>query len=208
MPLTDDVPVRRRTSRQAAATAERREQILDAAVTAFTEAGFNATSMRDVAGRAGLSHTGLLHHFPDKAALLEAVLDRDLEHAALDATLDPRDGEAFLRGLVALAERDAAEPERVRFYCLVAAEALAPAHPAHGYFRQWFDRVRTTVTTALTDLDRRGRYTGGPGSIPAAAVHIASMREGLNQHWLLAPDRIDLVAAVRAQLQRYTDLEL
>ncbi|WP_432506118.1 TetR/AcrR family transcriptional regulator [Kineococcus arenarius] len=208
MPLTDDVPVRRRTSRQAVATAERREQILDAATTAFAETGFNATSMRDVAARAGLSHTGLLHHFPDKAALLEAVLDRDLGNAALDATLDPHDGESFLRGLVALAERDARDPERTRLYCVIAAEALAPGHPAHGYFRQWYQRVRETVTTALQDLHRRGRYTGDPLGIPAAATHVASMREGLNQHWLLAPDQVDLVASVRAQLQLYTDLPL
>ncbi|PRY06446.1 TetR/AcrR family transcriptional regulator [Kineococcus rhizosphaerae] len=208
MPLTDDVPVRRRSNRQAIATAERREQILDAAMTAFAEAGYHATSMRDIAGRVALSHTGLLHHFPDKAALLEAVLDRDLERAAVDAMLDPRQGESFLRGLVALAERDARDPERTRFYCVVGAEALTPTHPAHGYFRQWYARVREAVTAALEDLERRGHYTGPAGGIPLAAVHIASMREGLNQHWLLAPDEVDLVAAVTEQLQQYTDLPL
>lgn len=208
MPLTDDVAVRRRISRQAQATHERREQILDAAVAAFNESGFNGTSIRDVAARVGMSHTGVLHHFPDKAALLEAVLDRRLERAVAEFPLETGDGEVFLRSLVALAERDAQAPDDLRLYCTIAAEALSPTHPAHGYFTQWYHQARASVLTALRDLERRGHFTGHGVSIETAAVQIASMRDGLNQHWLLAPDEVDLVGATRAQLRFYTDLDL
>lgn len=106
MPLTDDVAVRRRVNRQALASAQRRDQILDAAAEAFTENGFNGSSIRDVAVRAGMSHTGVLHHFPDKAALLEALLDRRFAQAATQFPLDARDGVQFLRSLIALADLD------------------------------------------------------------------------------------------------------
>lgn len=206
MPLTEDVPVRRRVSRQAIASAQRRVEILDAAETAFTEKGFNGSSIRDVASRAGLSHTGVLHHFPDKAAILEAVLDRrtGAEH---DLDLDPSDGLRFLRALVALAERDAADPRRLRMFRIIAAEALAPSHPAHGHLRQRYERVRASVQVALTDLDARGLYVRGV-PVADAAVEIASMRDGLDSQWLLDPRAVDLVAAFRAQLGSYVAGEL
>lgn len=208
MPLTDEVVVRRRVSRQAQATAERREQILDAASAAFTEHGFNGTSMRDVASRVGMSHTGVLHHFPDKAALLEAVLDRRVERSGSQFNLDSHDGEKFLRSLLELARRDVRDPDELRMYQVVAAESLALTHPAHGYMRRWYKTVRQHVTEALEDLDRRGHYTGHGIDIPTAAAIIAGMREGLNPQWLLDPDGFDLVGAVRAQLRVFTDLEL
>ena len=74
---------------------KRREVILDVASTAFAEHGYHGVSIRMVAKLAGLSHPGLLHHFPSKADLLGAVLDR-LEHQA-QAILD--DETVFRRGL-------------------------------------------------------------------------------------------------------------
>ncbi|WP_296666291.1 TetR/AcrR family transcriptional regulator [Demequina sp.] len=211
MPLTDDVEVRRRRSPQAVASAERREEILDAAVEAFADKGFNGSSIRDVAGRAGLSHTGVLHHFPDKAALLEAVLDRSVRAAGDDFQLDDRDAEHFLRGFIALAARDAARGvagSETRMFRLIAAESLSASHPAHGYMRRWYARVRARAAEALEDLDERGLLTIPRGEIPVAAAQIAGLRDGLDPQWMLDPDAIDLVAAVRDHLSRYTSLEL
>ena len=208
MPFTPDVPVKRRVSKQAVATEERRDQILDRAVEAFTAKGFNATSIREIAVRTGMSHTGVLHHFPDKAALLEAVLDRRVARAERDVRLDTTDGLEFLRGLVALTARDVAAPGDLAMYCVVAAEALAPEHPAHGYFARWYRMVRASARAALEDLQSSGRYRPADLPLDAAAVQIAGLRDGLNQQWLLAPEEIDLVEAVRAQLQLYVTDEL
>ncbi|WP_062201503.1 TetR/AcrR family transcriptional regulator [Demequina salsinemoris] len=211
MPLTDDVDVRRRESRQAVASAERRDQILDAAVQAFADRGFNGTSIRDVAKLAGLSHTGVLHHFPDKAALLEAVLDRSVQRAGAQFDLDSGDGEQFLRGLVALAERDverSVEAPETRMFRMIAAESLSPTHPAHGYMRRWYAEVRHHATVALEDLAERGLLRVPAADIPVAAGQIAGMRDGLDPQWLLDPESVDLVGAVRDQLSRYADLEL
>lgn len=53
-----------------------REQILDAAETLFAEGGFHGTSVRDIAGHLQIPTASLLHHFPRKAALYSAVLQR------------------------------------------------------------------------------------------------------------------------------------
>ena len=50
------------------------EGILDRAAGLFARRGYAKTSIQDVAAAVGLSKAGLLHHFPSKDALHEAVL--------------------------------------------------------------------------------------------------------------------------------------
>jgi AcrR family transcriptional regulator len=50
------------------------EGILDRAAALFARRGFTKTSVQDVADAVGLSKAGLLHHYPSKDALHEAVL--------------------------------------------------------------------------------------------------------------------------------------
>jgi AcrR family transcriptional regulator len=50
------------------------EGILDRAAALFARRGFAKTSVQDIADAVGLSKAGLLHHFPSKDALYEAVL--------------------------------------------------------------------------------------------------------------------------------------
>lgn len=55
--------------------AARRERILAAALDAFGEGGYGATSMGDVAGRAGVTRAVLYDHFASKKALFLAVIE-------------------------------------------------------------------------------------------------------------------------------------
>ena len=54
----------------------RRELIVDVASEIFGTQGFRAATMLQIAAACGISRTGLLHHFPTKESLLEAVLAR------------------------------------------------------------------------------------------------------------------------------------
>uniref|UniRef100_UPI0013CE7FF6 TetR/AcrR family transcriptional regulator n=1 Tax=Pseudomonas viridiflava TaxID=33069 RepID=UPI0013CE7FF6 len=54
----------------------RRKALLDAATIVFARNGYSSASMRDVATLAGITTVGLLHHFPNKEALLSALLER------------------------------------------------------------------------------------------------------------------------------------
>jgi AcrR family transcriptional regulator len=56
-----------------------REQLLDAAEEAFLERGFFATSLDDVAERAGFSKGAVYSNFPNKEAVLLAVVGREAE---------------------------------------------------------------------------------------------------------------------------------
>jgi len=53
----------------------RPDEILDAALEEFTERGFEAARVEDIAKRAGLSKAGVYLYFPSKMALLEALIE-------------------------------------------------------------------------------------------------------------------------------------
>jgi len=55
-----------------------RQDVLDAAVAAFIEHGYDATSMGMLSTRLGLSKAAIYHHFPAKVELLGAALDEAL----------------------------------------------------------------------------------------------------------------------------------
>lgn len=53
----------------------RPEEILEAALAEFTERGFEAARVEDIAKRAGISKGGVYLYFPSKIALLEALIE-------------------------------------------------------------------------------------------------------------------------------------
>lgn len=57
----------------------RRQAIVEAAYRLIADAGFEGFRIRTVAEHVGINHATLLHYFPSKEALVEAVLDRMLE---------------------------------------------------------------------------------------------------------------------------------
>lgn len=59
-----------------------RERILTAAQTLFARQGYDGTTLRQVADRAGLREPGLYNHFAGKQALYEVVLYRSLQPLA------------------------------------------------------------------------------------------------------------------------------
>ena len=61
--------------RQTLKSERSRRQILDAALDLFSHRGFGATSVRDIAERAGVSTGNVYHHFPEKEAVYQALLE-------------------------------------------------------------------------------------------------------------------------------------
>jgi AcrR family transcriptional regulator len=66
------IATRRRPQARALVT---RRRLLEVAEQLFARAGYEGTSMADVAERAGVGVGTLYHHFPDKRALLVALID-------------------------------------------------------------------------------------------------------------------------------------
>ena len=59
--------------------AESRARIVDAALHLFAEHGYDGTSVRMIAERAGVSPGLLYHYFPAKEALLRALFEATME---------------------------------------------------------------------------------------------------------------------------------
>ena len=92
--VTATVPVRQRKGELTA------QRILDAAETVFAERGYDASSLREIAGRVGIREPGLYNHFAGKSEIYAAVLDRGLSPMleAMQLHLDQADGlQAYAR---------------------------------------------------------------------------------------------------------------
>ncbi|QJW37968.1 TetR/AcrR family transcriptional regulator [Cellulosimicrobium protaetiae] len=183
----------------------KREEILQASIVLFGEVGYHAASLREIASRVGMSHPGLLHHFPTKVALLEAVLDhRDTVDQA-DLAADLARGTDYFDALVSLVERNGQRRHVVELFTALVAEATSPDHPAHAHFVR---RYEWAVGRTGEQLARRAREGGlREGVDPAAtARHVIALMDGLQVQWLLAldrpePERVDMAADLRAYLR-------
>ncbi len=96
--------VGRRTPQQARAK-QRRAELLDAAAQVLATAGYDGTTTTAVAKRAGASVGTVYEYFPDRTALVAALLERYRErlHAALEpllAAAGPRNWRTSTRRIV------------------------------------------------------------------------------------------------------------
>lgn len=145
----------------------RREEILDGAAEMFAEHGYHGASLRDISSRVGISHSGMLHHFDSKDALLEGVIDRLEDHAqsALDRVDElSTDRRSLLRGLA-----DVWHPGSlpIRLLATLDAESVSEDHP--GRFR--LARLRKVhehlLESCFTAFAEQGLLR--PGADPAFA---------------------------------------
>ena len=117
----------------AAGPGGRREEILDGAAEMFAEHGYHGSSLRDISSHIGISHSGMLHHFESKDALLDGVIDRLEEHAqlALDRAAEfGADRDALLRGI-----REVWHPASLPIRLLATLDAESVSEEHHGRYR-------------------------------------------------------------------------
>jgi AcrR family transcriptional regulator len=196
-----------KTRGEYAKTAERRQQIVSAAVEVFSAAGYRKGSIRDVAEKVGLSQAGLLHHYPSKEHLLEAVLTwRDEVSRQLIGEPLP-EGLDLLRGLVKATEYNETTPELVELHVIVSAEGTSADHPLRNYFvnryADLFERVRQAFERAADE----GQLRPGVDCASATRTLIALM-DGLQLQWLLDRDHVDMAGDLRHYLQPLLTVEL
>lgn len=174
-----------------AKTAARRREILRAARDSFAERGYAASSLRDIAERAGTTHAVVQHHFSSKDELLTAVLtQRDTEeHEHGEQAVDGFDSlSGYLTGLLL---RHQADPELMRLWLELAVAASRAGHPAHTYFAERQERVRTLLVEPLRELAARGELTDDVDADSAVTL-VYALLNGLQVVWLLDP-HLDIV---------------
>jgi len=126
------------------------DSLLDVAVAAFNERGYDATSMEELAARLGVTKSAIYHHVPGKVELLRLALDRALD--ALFAVLEEPGAtsgpaierlEHVVRGSVRVL---AAELPSVTL--LLRVRGNSPVEHAALERRREFDRVVTELVRA------------------------------------------------------------
>lgn len=160
----------------APAARSREDEILDRIRSIFAEKGFDGASMQELARAAGMSVGNFYRYFPSKAAMVEAMIGRDLaevgeKFACIAAAPDPLQAlrcglhERVAEGCAALpeeramwAEISAAAHRRPEIGCAVArleqeiggylcrAFALAAGLPPDVAVRRFGAHARTAIT--------------------------------------------------------------
>jgi AcrR family transcriptional regulator len=140
-----------------------RREILDRSLELFAEHGFTGSSMRDLAKAVGVRESALYHHFPNKDAILEAILAENgpgqvntilsNELEALVETLGPRQ---FLTTFGDMAMQLWATPRERQTLRLLMAEW--PRLAAAGLFdlQAQIGRIRARLTRLFAHLVARG----------------------------------------------------
>lgn len=169
----------------------RRAAIIDAAAREFAQHGFHGASIAAVADRVGITQSGVLHHFPSKEALLDAVVQRRF---AEDAELADRLGlgEASpLAGYDTIVARNEADPTWVQFLTVITADGLTEDNPAHELIRLRYQRVRERMRDRI--VSHSGDRYGLPDHLnpdDVASLLLAAL-DGLQVQWLY-DDSVDM----------------
>jgi TetR/AcrR family transcriptional regulator, transcriptional repressor for nem operon len=143
---------------------------LDAAVDCFWHEGYEATSVRDLAARMGITGASLYNAFGDKRSLFRRALQRYAERstceriARLESTLPPKEAVcAFLREII---ERSLDDGDRRGCLLVNSALEIAPHDPELGAeVAARLAEIEAFFSRALTAAQNDGSIP--PGREPA-----------------------------------------
>lgn len=181
-------------TRHSARGEARRDAIVRAAIEVIAERGYRGASLAAVAEKVGLTQQGLLHYFRSKEDLLIGVLDfrERTDTGGRDMVAEPN----TMAAIAGIVEANAHREAIVRTFSALLGESVTGEHPAAGYFRARYVRVRAALTATLR-LEWGDRLPSGLTPEEAAPLVIAIM-DGLQFQWLHEPETFDMPAAFRA----------
>ena len=189
--------------RRPAGGSDTREVILAAAGGLFAEVGFERTTMREVAARAGVDPALIHHYFVNKDGLLAAALALPVDPARLLAGLDKdpdHAGQAIVRRVLGMWEAD---PQTRRRLLALMRVGLSHEHAAE-VLRDLLGRTILTVVARVVAEDDRplraalvgtqmgglllGRYLLGiPAVRDATSEQLVVAIGPVVQHYLTGP---------------------
>ncbi|MEZ5924808.1 MAG: TetR family transcriptional regulator [Hyphomicrobiaceae bacterium] len=192
-------PRSRAPSRHDLPQAERRRQILVAAMRVIARDGLSATTMEKVAREADVSPGTVLFHFVSKDALLRAALaavaiEYDAARRAAIAAAGDEPATALDNLILATFDPALAAPEKVALWYAFWGEATAR--------RVYMDQVGDSDRAFLRDVERLfGLLAARPEATPfepkVAARSFAGLLEWLSQELLIEGSGFDHREAIR-----------
>jgi AcrR family transcriptional regulator len=162
----------------------RRQRLLDAALTVFTENGYSDTAIDKVAKASETSKGGLYFHFPSKQALFLALLDESSEallervRAAMGHESDP-----LARGEAALREVLLAFGDHRLLARLLLVEAVGAGKEFNARLNRMHAEFAGLIASCLDEAIARGQIAPCDTAIVAHAWYGAVNQTVLR--WLL-----------------------
>ncbi|WP_078655445.1 TetR/AcrR family transcriptional regulator [Streptomyces fulvoviolaceus] len=183
--------------RKYAKGAAKREEVLDAALELITQRGWDAVTIRELASIVGLSPTALVHHVGSKDELLLELLRRRDRPGG--RSYEELDADAGFRLMLSGLQENRRVSGLSELYIRLSAEATAPDHLAHEFFRDRYRNLGQTGVRAFTEVEDAGRLPDGIDPATAALM-VIGMIDGLELQSFFRPE-IDVVTQVQAVLR-------
>ncbi|RRC95040.1 TetR/AcrR family transcriptional regulator [Schaalia canis] len=189
-----------------------REAILKSATELIAQVGYHGIALRDLARHVGISHPAVIYHFPNKEALIRAVIVRwEDAYGAIDVEIDPNTDELVIHGLkiksyrelaiclMRLAKREDADVV-LGLSAIVACEATANDHPV----REYINARRELILDFLASQAEKDREKGAleflmPAERMADMILTFWQGTGLQSRYMVKSDSsLDVIASFLA----------
>src|SRR5690242_11322649 len=146
---------------------DRRSQLLDNALTVFSQKGFNGATTKEIAQAAGVTEAVIFRHFPTKQTLAQAVLQSEMNcpacherMAEAQQCMDRDDDEGLFRAIaevIIAGFRSDARLERVFLFAALEGNEQGLAH---------FRSQSIPIFELLRDYIVRRQRAGAIGEFP------------------------------------------
>ena len=172
---------------------QRRNQIMEAALTVFSRLGFERASMDNIAKEAGVSKGALYLYYKSKDAIIAKLLQL-LFYQALKQVRILAAGEgsvteqllAFTRVLTREMDRMAAmQPISLQFYAIAARHPTIRQH-LRAYFKEYRTLMEEVIQRGVAQDELRADINP-----TEAAITLTALLEGLALVWLIDPQATD-----------------
>jgi AcrR family transcriptional regulator len=185
--------------------------LLDLALDAFADGGYDGTSVRELCRRLGVSHNLVHERYGSKEQLWYAAIDHgfrrlanDLANAAMEV---PLDGDEIVRLRAILVRYVEATAERPALIRIINQEAARPGGRLDHVYEEYIRPAHEVADAVLRSLERQGRArrvspaalhflvghgAGGLVSLPALAAKFPGDHGSLTDQ---AREAVDIVLA-------------
>ncbi|WP_223171963.1 TetR/AcrR family transcriptional regulator [Microbacterium sp. NIBRBAC000506063] len=175
-----------------------RRTIVRTARELFVAQGYRATSLRDLATAAGISHPGLLRHFSTKDEVLAAVVGQLEAERTPEVLARIEADEPGTLDYASIARENAAIPGYLALYAALAGEASTVRHPAHAYMRDRYANLREIASAGFHEAIDQG--TVSPDRDPMGeAIRLEAAWDGLQLLEQYLPERVSVVDELEAR---------
>jgi len=194
------------------AAEERRLQILQVAVSLFSQRGFVGTTTKEIAQAAGVSEAMVFRHFANKQELYSAILDHKAcsgdsmnpEAMVAEALQEKDDRAVFERLAVGALEHHECDPE---FQRLLLHAALEGHELAQMFFEKFVRRVYELLGGYVAERQRDGAMIAIDPAIIVRAFIGMIIHHSLNNN-LWDPQRRLLKLSNQEAAKQFTDILL